>query len=182
MEQLPKPPVYLRALDVSDLEQVYAWHNDSALYENLGGNFRFVSRTAEEEWLSHRSVYSANEVNLAICISNTHEHIGNVYLRDIDWMARRAEFHIFIGAKTYRGHGYGESAMQQVLAHGFGELGLQRIYLFVLASNEQAIRLYRKCGLKEEGRLRQHTFKKNHYEDMLVMGILSLEWESRKGD
>jgi hypothetical protein len=31
--------VYLRALEISDLEQCHRWHNDMALYETLGGTF-----------------------------------------------------------------------------------------------------------------------------------------------
>jgi len=175
----PSPsPTYLRALDFSDLERVFAWHNDPTLYDHLGGNFRWVSHATEEEWLRRRCAYSANETNLAICISETQEHIGNIYLRDIDWVARHAELHIFIGATTHRGHGYGASALRQVLAHGFVDMGLQRIFLYVLASNQPAIHLYAKCGFQEEGRLRQHAFKKGRHEDLLVMGILASEWES----
>lgn len=177
METSPKPPTYLRALETSDLERVFAWHNTPALYENLGGNFRWVSHAVEEEWLRRRSVYSANEVNLAICVSDSQEHIGNIYLRDIDWVARHAELHIFIGAQEQRGRGYGESALRQALAHGFRDLGLQRIFLFVLASNQPAIRLYTKCGFKEEGRLRQHALKQGQLVDVLVMGILHSEWK-----
>src|SRR5512139_1668414 len=128
METSPKPSTYLRALETSDLERVFAWHNTPALYENLGGNFRWVSHAVEEEWLRRRSVYSGNEVNLAICTSDSQEHIGNIYLRDIDWVARHAELHIFIGVQDQRGRGYGESALRQALAHGFRDLGLQRIF------------------------------------------------------
>jgi len=175
MKKLTNSSVYLRALEISDLERVLAWHNDSSLYERLGGNFRWISRTAEEEWVRRRTIYSTSEVNLAICLSDTHEHIGNVYLREIDWVARHAEFHIFIATQLHRGRGYGESVIRQVLNHAFDDLGLRRIFLFVLASNEPAIRLYRKCGFKDEGLLRQHVFKNGRFEDVLVMGILSVE-------
>lgn len=180
MEQLRKSTIYLRALDVSDLERTFLWHNDPALYEHLGGNFRWVSRATEKEWIERHSSYSANEVNLAICISETQEHIGNIYLRDIEWVSRHAELHIFVGQQNCRGHGYGEAAMCCVLDHAFHDLGLERVYLSVLASNEPAICLYKKCGFTEEGRLRQHIFKKGHNVDVLIMGILSSEWESQR--
>ena len=178
MEKSLNPNIFLRALDVSDLERVFAWHNDPTLYEHLVGGFRWVSRAAEEEWIRRRCAYSANEVNLAICILDTHEHIGNIYLRDIDWVARHAELHIFIGIQAHRNHGYGEAAMHLILAHAFEDLSLQRVFLFVLASNEPAIRLYRRCGFTEEGHLRQHSIKKGNNEDVLIMGLLSSEWES----
>jgi len=178
MDQSSKLSVYFRALDVSDLERVHAWHNDWGLYEHLGGGFRWISLAAEDEWLRRRCTYSANEINLAICLSDTHEHIGNVYLRDIDWVARHAELHIFIGLPAHRGHGYGEAAMRRVVAHAFLDLGLQRLFLFVLVSNEPAVRLYRKCGFVQEGRLREHALKRGQPMDMLIMGILASEWKA----
>jgi RimJ/RimL family protein N-acetyltransferase len=85
--------------------------------------------------------------------------------------------HIFIGAQGQRSHGYGEATMQLALAHAFGDLGLHRIYLFVLASNEAAQRLYKKCGFVDEGCLHQHAFKRGCFEDLLVMGLLSTDWK-----
>jgi RimJ/RimL family protein N-acetyltransferase len=177
MNQSPNPRIYLRALDISDLERVFIWHNDADLYEHLGGNFHWVSHSMEEEWFRRHCTYSTNEANLAICISETHEHIGNLYLRDIDWVARHAELHIFIGAKDHRGLGYGEEAMQLAITHAFRDLGLQRVYLYVLASNEPAQKLYQRCGFIEEGRLRQHAYKQSQFEDVILMGILRAEWK-----
>lgn len=172
-------PVYLRALDVSDLGQVLMWHNTPSLYDHLGGTFHWVSRVAEEEWLRRRCAYSMNEVNLAVCLTGTNEHIGNIYLRGIDWVTRHAEFHIFLGAQEQRGHGYGKAATRLALNHAFDDLGLLRVFLFVLASNEFAQRLYLRCGFKLEGRLRGHAFKQGQPEDVLVMGLLKSEWEEK---
>ncbi len=170
--------IYLRALDITDLERVLAWHNDPALYDQLGGHFRWISRAAEEEWLRRRCAFSTNEVNLAICLSGNHEHIGNIYLREIDWTARNSELHVFIASPAHRGHGYGEAAVRGSLMHAFGDLGLQRVFLYLLASNQPAYQLYRKCGFVEEGRLRNHAYKRGDYLDVLVMGILNSEWEA----
>jgi len=177
MQLLNRSPIYLRALEMTDFDNEFAWHNDSALYDYLRGNFHWVSHLTEEEWLRQHSLYSANEINLAICISETHEHIGNIYLRDIDWVSRRAELHLFIGNSINRGHGYGEAAVRSILKYAFKNLGLKRIFLFVLASNAPAISLYKKCGFLEEGKLRNHAFKNGKAEDILVMGLLEEDWQ-----
>jgi len=167
--------IYLRALELGDLERTCHWHNDPALYATLTDAFHFVSEAAERVWLEQRTRFSREVISLAICLSESNEHIGNLYLRDIDWVARRADVSIFIGSQPHRGHGYGEAAMRLVLVHAFDDLGLQRIYLFVLASNAPAIRLYEKCGFTEEGRLHRHAFKEGRFEDVLVMGVLRPE-------
>lgn len=177
MEHLKQGRIYLRALNTTDLDQVHAWHNDPQLYQFLGSSFRWVSRVTEEEWLRRRCMYSTTEVNLGICLTDTDEHIGNVYLRDIAWIERHAEVHIFIAAATHRGQGYGDETMKILLSHAFHDLALERVYLFVLASNHAAQRLYLKCGFREEGRLRRHAFKRGQYDDVIVMGILKTEWE-----
>ena len=163
--------VYLRALDLSDLDRTQRWHNDRSLYETLAGPFRYASRAVEEEWLRRAQAPSAQQVNLAICLSATSEHIGNIYLREIDWIARHAELHIFIGDPRQRGNGYGRAAVRQLIDYAFGDLGLHRVYLFVLADNHAAQRAYVACGMVHEGVLRDHAYKAGAYRDVLVMGI-----------
>jgi diamine N-acetyltransferase len=162
--------VYLRMLSQDDLDRVLAWHNDPALYSTLGGQFRYVSRESEAEWLRRR-LEARDEVNLAICLSDCSEHIGNVYLRNINWIDRNCELHTFIAAKEHRGKGYGSTAVRLIVKHAFEDLGLMRIYLSVLVSNSSAIASYQKCGFVTEGRLRKHTLKAGVLQDMLVMGL-----------
>ena len=102
----------------------------------------------------------------------TGRHVGNIYLRNIDWTARHGELHIFIADKARRGRGYGSSALRQLIRHAFDTLGLQRIYLFVLKDNRAAVRAYEKCGFVVEGSLRRHAFKGGRFKDMLIMGLL----------
>jgi len=162
--------VYLRALSQDDLDRVLQWHNDPELYASLGGHFRYVSREAEAEWMRRR-VQAPDEVNLAICLSDPAEHIGNIYLRNIDWVARNAELHIFIASPAHRGKGHGASAVALMVKHAFEDLSLMRLYLQTLASNSAAIKSYEKCGFVTEGRLRRHAFKSGKFEDMLFMGL-----------
>ena len=165
-----KRRVYLRPLTQDDLDRVLTWHNDPALYSTLGGHFRYVSREAETEWLRRR-LEARDEVNLAICLSEPPAHIGNIYLRNIDWVHRNAELHIFVAEQKDRGKGYGSAAVRLLSKHAFEDLGLVRIYLHTLASNSAAIKSYERCGFKLEGRLKRHAFKKGAFQDMLVMGL-----------
>jgi RimJ/RimL family protein N-acetyltransferase len=165
-----KQKVCLRALTHNDLDRVLAWHNDPELYATLGGHFRYVSREAEAEWFQ-RITQARDQVNLAICLSEADQHIGNIYLRNIDWVARNCELHAFIASAEHRGKGYCSTAVRLILKHAFEDLGLVRVYLYVLASNSAAFATYSKCGFVEEGRLRRHALKAGAFEDVLVMGI-----------
>ena len=164
-------PVYLRPLEEADRERTHRWHNDRALYATLGGSFRLVSNDREEEWIRARAA-DASGVAAAICLASSDAHVGNVYLRGIDWIARRAEVHLFLADPAHRGQGYGTHAVRLIVEHAFRDLGLQRVHLEVLASNAVARRLYASCGFVEEGCLRGHAFKDGTPEDVIVMGRL----------
>jgi diamine N-acetyltransferase len=162
--------IFLRAIELDDLERTNKWHNDPELYSTLG-TFRYVSRSADEEWLRKKLAYSSMELNLAICRVDDSEHIGNIYLRNIDWTARHAELHIFIGEANQRGKGYGQAAVKLLTDHAIKDLGLLRLYLMVLEDNLSAIKMYEKCGFIIEGKLRHHAFKNGMFKTVLFMGL-----------
>lgn len=170
-------PIILRALEATDLERCHSWHNDRSLYETLCDHFRFVSSHAEEKWLEQRTSYanSSSEVSLAMCVRESGRHIGNIYLRQINWISRRAELSIFIGDLQHRSRGFGQSAVKQLLAYAFNDLGLKRVYLGVLSDNPAAIHIYEKCGFKIEGTLRNHDFKDGEWKDEIIMGVCAGE-------
>ncbi len=170
------PKIFLRSLDESDLARTLRWHNDPALYASLGDCFRFVSTTAEAEWLRRKTSFAPDEVNLAICLRARAEHIGNIYLREINWVARKAALHIFLGAKEHRGRGLGAQAVHLILRHAFLDLNLNRVGLEVLADNTAAIKLYEKSGFALDGRLRSAAFKNGRSVDVLTMGILAADF------
>lgn len=101
-------------------------------------------------------------------------HIGNCGLRDIDRQRRKAQLWIYLG-ESY-GIGYGTSAVRQLLARAFHGLGLNRIYLRVIAENIRAEKFYLKLGFVREGILRQDTVHEGGYVDSIVMGLLADEF------
>jgi len=109
------------------------------------------------------------ERNYAICRSG--EHVGNLYLRDIDRQHRRAELHIFIGDVGNRARGIGTEAMRLALEEAFGALGLQEIFLHVLATNQAAIRLCQCCGFTFDGKRTTPADKRGAPVDVLRMKL-----------
>jgi RimJ/RimL family protein N-acetyltransferase len=162
--------VYLRAFEPGDAENTHRWRHDWSLWNELGGTFRYFSLEGEREWVNAKQRHPS-EVNLAVCLRDG-RHIGGIALRDIDWVARRAELHLLIGEAEHRGRGHGSAAVRLLVRHAFEDLGLERLYLLVLARNGAAVRVYEKTGFVIEGRLRAHAFKAGAYEDVIVMGLL----------
>lgn len=77
---------------------------------------------------------------------------------------------------TKRGHGYATETYRWFLNESFFAAGMNRVYLFVLETNEVAINLYTKLGFKEEGRQHQAIFRDGNYYDYIMMSILRSEY------
>jgi len=89
---------------------------------------------------------------------------------------RDAMFGIAIGEKDYWSKGYGTEATRLLVNYGFQQLNLHRISSGAPAYNERSLRLHRRVGFHEEGRVRQAMFKNGQYRDRVEFGILREEW------
>jgi RimJ/RimL family protein N-acetyltransferase len=48
---------------------------------------------------------------------------------------------------------------------------MHKVYLRVFSDNDRALRLYRRLGFTEEGRLREQVYKAGVYRDVTWMGL-----------
>jgi RimJ/RimL family protein N-acetyltransferase len=165
----------LRPLERSDLNAIKQWKNDADIKELLGGFSVGFSDDDMIEWYNSRGG-KQNDIRYGLAIRDTAELIGYTGLYDIDWVNRRAEFGILIGNKEYWNQVFGVEATQAMLKFAFQDLGLHRVFLEVLALHKTAVKLYTKCGFRKEGELRQHTYRRGHYHNTLVMGLLRDEF------
>lgn len=164
--------IYLRALNLHDLEWTHKWHSDRSLYETLVGPFRFVSLKAEESWLQDRVAYSNQELNLMVCLKKNDQPIGMVSVRDIDWITRKGHLSgIFIGEIDYHGKGYGTLALRMMLDHCFLDLNLNRMFAHILDDNLASLHIFEDCGFTKEGLLQQHAFKDGKFRNVILVGL-----------
>jgi RimJ/RimL family protein N-acetyltransferase len=81
----------------------------------------------------------------------------------------KAEFGICI-LKDYQGYGIGSMLLEHII-NWADEIGIQKINLSVLETNEKAIQLYKKFGFVEEGLLLYDRFHKDgRYYNTIIMG------------
>lgn len=168
--------IYLRELSKSDIPELNLWRNNHETIDLLGSPFRFVDESIDNYWFESYQNNRATNVRLAVCENGKNTIIGAVYLLGIDWLSRSTEFAIWFGNEKARGKGLGSEATRLALHHAFNDLNLNRVYLTLLESNLRALALYKKVGFKEEGILRQATFKNGSYQNLLSMSILKEEY------
>lgn len=102
-------------------------------------------------------------------------HIGNISLQSINWINRSAEFAVVIGDINYWKKGICTQVGQWLFDHGFNKLNLNRIWSGTAAVNTGMIKVFKKLGMKEEGRFREGTFLAGDYYDVVCYGKLKNE-------
>ncbi|MCS6095030.1 GNAT family N-acetyltransferase [Shewanella baltica] len=165
--------IYLRELGLADVASLNQWRNTKSTIDCLGANFRYVDLAIDVKWYENYQNNRSNNVRLAICCKQSNRLLGAVYLLNIDWLNRNAEFAIWLGDVANRGQGVGKSATELVLDHAFLDLNLHKVYLTVLDTNEAALRLYKKVGFQVEGTLIDAVFKNGNYRNMIQMAIIA---------
>lgn len=81
----------------------------------------------------------------------------------------------------YWGRGLAAEASRAVITFGFEVLGLRRIEAKYMTENTSSRRVAEKCGMSEEGILRESVYAKGKYVDVAVASILSDEYKKITG-
>lgn len=149
--------IYLRPMTVEDSSKIVTWRNR----EFVRKNFIYQELFTEESHLHwiETQVKPGHVVQFILCLEEGRE-IGSVYFRDIDRSAGTAEYGIFIGEEDALGKGYGTQAARLALQYAFEEMGLQKVFLRVLADNMGARKSYEHAGFRRiEGKKEQVTLQ-----------------------
>jgi RimJ/RimL family protein N-acetyltransferase len=154
------------------LDRSLQWFNDEELARLLDR----VNRVTPEQ---HRAWFAglaarSDLAYFAIEKVSSGEHIGNIWLADIDRRNQKAELRIVIGEDTGRDRGIGSEAISLLSSHAERDLGLHRIYSHVLAINPRAKRAFEKAGFSVEGILKDdRRTTAGEYVDCYLLGRLA---------
>lgn len=163
--------VKLRSLKEDDIWKLHKWINDPEIIK-FTNYYRPISEMEQRKWFNSIPEISNNNSIFGIELLENNELIGFCGLHDINYIHSRAELRIKIGESRYWNQGYGKEALLSLIDHGFNDLNLHRIWLTVIYSNVNAIKLYEKLGFKKEGTLKDNMFIKGEYVDTIVMGLI----------
>ena len=144
--------VNLRPISESDTDNIVRWRNKKIVQDNFIFREKFTPEM-HNHWLN--SKVKSGEVIQYIMLDEIGKPFGSVYYRDIDAISKTAEFGIFIGEEDHISKGYGQEAMRLFIDFGINELGLMKIDLRVIESNDRAYHMYEKMGFKVISRQQQ---------------------------
>lgn len=157
-------------ITVEDTDMVLKWRNCEA----VKSNFIYTADVTREDhlnWLKNK-VDTGKVIQFVMSEKKSGNAFGSVYLKDVNYTARKAEFGIFIGEDDFRGLKYGTEAAAKMIDYCLNDMGFHKLYLRVLDRNEAAKKAYEKAGFGVEGRLVDEEFINGQFETIIMMAAL----------
>lgn len=162
----------LRRLKIDDGYHMLEWMHQPNVSIYFQEDFEHYDIDKVELFI--RQSISKTNKHFAIVDIND-EYLGTISLKNIDYVNLNAEYAIVLRECAMH-TGCSREATLELLEYGFNELGLNKIYLKVLANNTRAINFYKKMNFVQEGLFRKHIKKKDTFVDLYWYSILCEEY------
>ena len=177
--------VRLRPIDIQDADR--AWELVQAPdTQHVIGETTGFTRTQIEDWTATIAVQPGRyDYAITSAVQRDDEFVsddmlGEIVLNQMDEAAGSAKLRLNM-LTNYRGRGYGSEALDKMLDFAFTPapigLGLHRIRLDVLSTNPRVVGMYEAMGFVVEGVLREAYRDGDDYVDVILLGLLDLEYQ-----
>lgn len=166
---------HLRAMQLSDLEQVLQWRNSERI-RNCMFNDEVISLEEHTAWFAK---VKQEQKSYHLIFEYRNQPIGVVNITQLDQKNQKCYWGFYIGAlDTPPGSGLAMGFYG--LNYIFNELGMRKLCSEALACNIPSVNYHIKLGFTKEGQLRKHVSKKEKFEDVICLGIFKEEWQNVK--
>lgn len=166
--------VTLRAMEPSDNVLALKMINDAEIEFLVCGWAFPVSEYSQNQWYKE---HINDKNNHQFVIENSDSiAVGILALTNIDWKNRKAHIGIKILDSANRSKGIGTDSLMAIMRYCFDELQLHRLETSWIPENTISRNMFKKCGWKEEGELRQSLFTRGKYYNEITGGILNEDY------
>lgn len=114
-----------------------------------------------------------DEKNVALLVCLDEEPIGEVMAMNTHYTRPALAYWLI---PEYRGEGYMVEAMEVFIDHLFDIYEIHGLTADTFHTNDGSRAVLERLGFTEEGRLREHRFRRGEYVDTIKHGILRDEW------
>ncbi|XLS30879.1 GNAT family N-acetyltransferase [Flavobacteriaceae bacterium M23B6Z8] len=150
MLKLKGHQIYLRALELEDLDFLYKIENDTEIWE-VSETLTPYSKFVLKEYIknAHRDIYDIRQLRLVICDEDD-ELKGFIDLYEFDPKNGKVGVGIIV-EKESRKKGIAESALEVVTNYCFNVLEVHQVFANVGEDNTASLSLFKKAGFTETG-------------------------------
>ncbi|HEX5118235.1 MAG TPA: GNAT family protein [Pseudonocardiaceae bacterium] len=107
------------------------------------------------------------------------ELAGEASLWGIDSLRRSGHIGLALRA-PYRGRGLGIDVVRVLCHYGFTVLGMHRIQIETLATNDAMLRAAQRAGFRREAVHRESGWVLGEFADEVILGLLDREWTGER--
>lgn len=150
-----------------NLTLVASWLSRPEINQWLTGEWRGRSVTREV-----MAIMLRNKRNRLFLVRSGGHPVGLTGLAEIDQSDSVAMIWYLLGETGFSGRGIISEAVRQTTQRCFRELNLKSIYGWVMDDNEASIKVLKRSGFKEAGRIRQATSSNGRQVDRIYFDLL----------
>ncbi len=129
-----------------------------------------IGRLAEEEFFDRIARGDPAEITFAV-ETLAGEHVGFAGLHRIDYRHGVAFTGSLLGRTDLWRQGLGTDLVRTRTRYAFEVLGLRMLLSEALADNEASLRMLRRCGYVEVGRIPRRWFKRGAFRDAVLFAL-----------
>jgi len=164
--------VRLRAVEPGDVEAMYRWENDPAVWR-VSGTLAPFSRHALMQFVEEQRFDLYRTRQLRLIIENPEgTAVGTLDLFEFDPLNRRAGVGILIYDASQRGRGYASDALEALKGYAREVLGLHQLWCDIGADNRASLGLFGRAGFVTAGRKRDWILTPEGFRDLLTLQLI----------
>ncbi len=164
--------IKLRPLEPTDLDTLYNWENDTALWV-VSDTVAPYSRAALWQYLEAYTgdIYAQRQLRLMITLASDDTPVGTIDFLNFDPLNNRAELGLFVDLK-HRGKGLGRQALELLTDYAREHLGLRQLYVYIALDNEVCLNLFDTFGYRRVGVIKSWVKRGRTYRDVALMQMI----------
>ena len=174
MIELTKENIKFRAVELSDVEILLKWENDTKTW-HLSNTLVPFSRFDIEQYVmnANKDIFAVRQLRLMIELSDAKNQItvGCIDLFDFEPMHKRAGIGILIDAE-YREKGLASLSLDLMTEYATKTLNLHQLYCHIEEDNKASLSLFKKKGYKETGIKEDWNYKNGKWLNEYLMQLL----------
>jgi ribosomal-protein-serine acetyltransferase len=123
----------------------------------------------------------ANNEGLQMGIWHQNRLVGAIGYSHLDWANRKAEIGYWIDA-SMQGKGLVTKACRALVAYAFDQYHLNKVEIHCAPGNARSRAVAERLGFTQEGTIRQAEKCSDHYNDMVIYGMLASEFSDDRAE
>lgn len=169
--KLTSEHLLLRALEPEDLDVLYRWENDPAIWGE-GSMIPPFSRYDLKQYIANaQDIYTSRSIRLVVAEQSSRQPVGMVDLFDFEPISLRVEMGILI-FDDFRGKGYAKETLEIVRSYAFDFLHCHQLVARANVKNVASVTLFNECGFESAGVLKDWVRDGDQWNDCEVFQLI----------